>query len=408
MMKKVNNREIWILLTFAIWLSTDILLNTTLESIFGIPKDMIDSFSNLLVSAMLVVQLSLFQTYKRKELLIIAAVTLLLLISAVNSHYLALMSTWLFIVTAKDIDKRQLIALAKRILQILIPLIILLYFVGVLENDIMYRNGEIRQSLGFAHPNQLGLRIFQWVACSIYLTDGKHIGISKMILYIILGIFIYLVPNSQSATACLFLLIIGILFLQILGKKTKWKKRFAGALLFGAFGVNLGSVFLSLSDISGNPFLKKIDRLLSIRFSAGHRVYELYGIKWLGQMAYVSEKEREMLGITEKLYLDNSYMTLLVRYGILVYLLFTVCFFVLVWKLYRSEQYKLLVILVTYSVYGIMENSVYMMTHNIFILTMGMVLYVSPRLDTAKEKRITNDIESNEEYGSWNFNWNFK
>lgn len=386
MRKKVNNREVWILFTFAIWLSTDILLNTTLESIFGIPKDVIDSFSNLLVSAMLIVQLSLLQIYKRKELLIIAAVTVLLLISAVNSHYLALMSTWLFIVAAKNIDNRQLIVLAKWILQILIPVVILLYFAGVLENDIMYRDGEIRQSLGFFHPNQLGLRIFQWAACSIYLTDGKHIGISRMILYIILGIFIYLVPNSQSAFVCLMLLIIGILFLQKLEKKTKWKKRFAGVLLFGALGVNLGSVFLSLSDISGNPFLKKIDRLLSIRFSAGHRVYELYGIKWLGQMAYVSEEERKVVGIAEKLYLDNSYMTLLVRYGILVYLLFTICFVVLLWKLYQSEQDKLLVILVVYSVYGIMENSVYMMTHNIFILAMGMVLYGLPRLDAAKEK----------------------
>lgn len=406
MLRRKTSKEVWILTTFALWLITEIMLNTTIETVFGISKDLINSFMNAVVVLMLMIQMVFFQTYKRREILTITAVTVLLLISAWNSHYLSLMSTWMFLVAAKNVDRRQMILLAKRILQILIPFIILLYFLGVIDNNTMYRGTELRQSLGFSHPNQLGLRIFQWTACSVYLADGKHIGILGVILYALLGVFVYLVPNSQSASACLLLFMIGILFLQKLEKQAKWKKRFAGFLILGSLMTNLGSVCLSLFDISKYPFLKKIDALLSIRFSAGHRVYELYGIKWLGQMAYVSEKEREAAKITETLYLDNSYMTLLIRYGFLVYLLFSICFFLLLWKLYRLEKYELLMILAVYSVYGIMENSVYMMTHNIFILEMGMLLYAPFPFNAVKEKRITDDTGSNKKYGSRNLYWN--
>lgn len=398
----MNNREVWILLTFAIWLMVEILFDTTIEFIFGISKDVINSIMNIVVTAMLLVQIVLLQTYKRKELIIIAILTLLFLISAVNSHYLTLISTWLFIVAVKDMDYRQLILLAKRILQILIPFVILLYFIGVIDDYTMYRGTELRQSLGFSHPNRLGSYIFQWVACSVYMTEEKDVNVLKFLFYGLLALFIYLVPNSQSAFICLILLLVGIFLFQMMKSRKNRQKILAVACMVGTAAANLGSVVLSLLDLERHPFWKQADRLLSIRFSAGHRVYELYGMKWLGQMVYVTEAEREAVGITETLYLDNSYMTLLIRYGILVYLLFTVSFLLLLWKVYKGEEYKLLIILTVYSVYGIMEKCVYVLGMNAFILTMRMLLYETGESSFKKELKNTDDIKPDKKYGSWN------
>jgi len=362
------------LFTFVLWLIGEIVFGTTIESIAGVPKGQLNTLLNVLISFMLMIQLVLFQTYKRREFLAIIVVSLILLLSAINSGYLSIVSTWLFIVAAKNVEYKQLIVWAKRILQVMIPVVILLYLFGIIENYTMYRGTQLRQSLGFSNPNQLGLRIFQLVACSIYLTGEKHLKMPKIVIYVIGCLFIYLIPNSQAATGCLLLLIIGVLVFELI-KNNRRKKAFAGLLIAGSVMANFGSVILSMVDLSHYPILKKIDKLLSIRFSAGHRVYELYGIKWMGQTVYVSEKERELVGIKEKMWLDNSYMTLLIRYGVLVYLLFTICFLYLLWKLYKIEEYKLLVILAVYSIYGIIENSVYMITHNIFIIFLGMLLY---------------------------------
>lgn len=394
------DKQSWILCTFAVWFIVEIIFNTTIEGIGGISRENINSFANIIVLAMLMIQIVVLQTYKRCELFVIVAITILLLISALNSGYLSIVSTWMFIVATKNVKSERLILLAKRILQLSVPLVMLLCFLGLIENYTMYRGMELRQSLGFSHPNQLGLRIFQWVACYVYLTGGRNLKISEIVIFFISGLFTYLVPNSQSATVCLFLLIVCVLIMQMLKKKKRGRIFFGRLFVAGAIFVNLGSVFLSLIDLANYPVLSKLDKLLSIRFSAGHRVYELYGIKWLGHTVYVSQKEREVAGITEKLWLDNSYMTLLIRYGFFVYLLFTICFIFLLWKLYKSEEYKLLVILVTYSVYGIMENSVYMITHNIFIIVMGMLLYSTKK--HIAERRVDNETGKNKKYCSRN------
>lgn len=406
MMKRVNSRDIWILFTFALWLIVEILFDTTIESVFGISKDVINSIMNIVITAMLLVRIVLLQTYKRKELIVIGMITLLLLVSAMNSHYLSFISTWLFIVAIKDMDYRQLVLLAKRILQILIPVVILLYFMGVIDDYTMYRGAELRQSLGFSHPNGLGRYIFHWVACSVYMTEEKNVSAMKFLFYSLLALFIYIVPNSQSALICLILLLVGVFLFQMMKNRKNRQKILAVACMMGAAAANLGSVVLSLLDLKSHPFWKQVDRLLSIRFSAGHRVYELYGMKWLGHIVYVTEAEREAVGITETLYLDNSYMTLLIRCGILVYLLFTVSFLLLLWKVYKAEEYNLLIILTVYSIYGIMEKCVYVLGMNAFILMMARLLYASFPFNTVKEKRITDDTGSNKKYGSRNLYWN--
>ena len=370
-----SKKQDWLLIIFAVWFSVEILFNTTIESVGGIPKDTINSFANLLVTSMLIVQISGLQRYTRTELLLIVAVTIVLLVSAFNSKRLSIVSTWMFIVSTKEAEYEQLIRLAKRILQICVPLVMLMYFLGLIENYTMYRGDGLRHSLGFSHPNQLGLRIFQWTACCIYLARKRCLKLLEIMVYFACVFFVYLVPNSQSAVLCLSLLVSGALFLQLSDRHRRVQRLFALFSVGGAAAANFISVVLSCIQLSKCPLLVRIDRLLSFRFSEGHKILEKYGIKWLGQMAYVSKEERKLAGITEQLFLDNSYMTLLIRYGIVVYLLFTVCFLLLLWKLYRLERYRLILILSVYAVYGIMENNVYMITHNIFLITMGIFLY---------------------------------
>lgn len=375
----------WILITFALWFAVEILLNTTIESVAGIPKDTINSFANLIITSMLAVQIIILQKYTRGELLLIAMITVLLLISAFNSRRLYLVSTWMFIVAAKYVDYERLIRTAKHVLQVCVPMVILLYFLGLIEDHTMYRGTDLRHSLGFAHPNTLGLRIFQWAACLVYLTGKRSLKFFEILLLIFAAVFVYLIPNSQTAVFCLLLLIAGAFFLQILMRKERNQKWFAVSVIVGSLLVNAGSVCLSLIDVFHYPVLKKLNQILSIRFSEGYKMYNLYGFTWLGQQVIGGENECRLAGITEVRYLDNSYLTLLLRYGIWVYLLFTIFFFLLLWKLYCLKQYKLLLLLSVNAVYGIMENSVYMMAYNIFIITMGMLVYRRKSVSGANE-----------------------
>ena len=81
------------------------------------------------------------------------------------------------------------------------------------------------------------------------------------------------------------------------------------------------------------------------------------------------------MGVVDKLFLDNGYMALLLRYGIVAYCIFSVCYFFTMIYLRKKNQYYLLTILFVYALYGVMENGVYMVTHNIFLILFGNLLY---------------------------------
>ena len=83
--------------------------------------------------------------------------------------------------------------------------IIALYFVGVLP-DFSYErgNGLMRHSFGFSHPNTLGFILF--VLSILYCLRKKVITFLDYILLIIIAVFTYVGPNSETCTACILLM----------------------------------------------------------------------------------------------------------------------------------------------------------------------------------------------------------
>ena len=102
-------------------------------------------------------------------MLLIAAITIFVAISTILSGQKTIMSSWMFIVAAKDADLDKIIRIAYKILLIMLAIIISICLLGFIENVTLMRGNVERFSLGFSHPNQLGLRIFQLIACQCYV-----------------------------------------------------------------------------------------------------------------------------------------------------------------------------------------------------------------------------------------------
>ena len=101
----------------------------------------------------------------------------------------------------------------------------------------------------------------------------------------------------------------------------------------------------------------------------------MYGVPIFGQRVYVTEDERKMAGIQSRIWLDNAYVNVLLRYGIVIFLIFSIAYFCLLKTLVLQKQYMLATLLFLYALYGIMENGLYMITHNIFLIMFSVLLY---------------------------------
>lgn len=183
--------------------------------------------------------------------------------------------------------------------------------------------------------------------------------------------------NSMVSYIILLLLMVHIIVFQ------KFKEKELYAIMIISFPVIFSALKSSnYSLLSGWMFIiasqkSDFEKLIRTAYKILrlNKVYLLYGIPVFGQKVFISEAERELVGITYDLYLDNGYMALLIRYGILVYGIFSVCYLSAMIFLYRKKQWYLLIILFIYALYGVMENGNYRITHNIFLFSFGSILY---------------------------------
>ena len=156
--------------TFVLWSIASILYDTTLRKsgkyidlVYGL-----NEATDIIILTLLLAQILFFQKYRFRELIIIAIVSIPVAISAWKSANYVFLSAWLFVLAAKNIPFRRMIETTYRVLVIAVPIIIVLYFSGVLSDVFYYRNGIRRYALGFAHPNTLGLRILQLNICQFF------------------------------------------------------------------------------------------------------------------------------------------------------------------------------------------------------------------------------------------------
>lgn len=365
----------YIYFVFALWYITEIIFNTSALTVFGVDINILNSIMAYVMLALLMIQIFFFQKYELSIMLRIVLITVFIVTSVVLSGDKAILATWMFIVAAQNIDIDRIIKIARNILIVLMPCTIILCKFGLLEDKILYRGSIVRHSLGFIHCNQLGLRVFQLVLCILFL-NRNNIKIRHLLLIAISAYFCYRVPNSQTATVSLIVLFVMISLYSIIDLRFDHKTSlYSMALIPGAILVNLLSVFLSVFDFSAYKTYLLIDLALSRRLSLGHEIYKMYGVTFFGNHIYVTETERQIVGITTRLWLDNAYMYMILRYGIITFIIFSMLFISGMVYYKRMNENILVIIFFLYAVYGIMETGMFMMQHNVFLLALGMPLY---------------------------------
>ena len=207
---KIKCRNIFLAI-FVLWYVNEFICGTTLKAVFGIPTGWINNMVKYLTLGLLLIQIAFGQTYKKKEFIGIGMISVPFIITAAVSGNYSLLSAWMFIIAAKDVDFDKIVKAVYRILYVMIPLTIILRFAGVMEEFTKPRGEAVRYSLGFSHPNQLGIVLFQFVVCHCYL-HRKKLKITDYLLIVAVILFIYIAPNSQSAYLSIFAFLILLIF----------------------------------------------------------------------------------------------------------------------------------------------------------------------------------------------------
>lgn len=223
------------------------------------------------------------------------------------------------------------------------------------EERILYRNGHIRHTFFFFHPNTFSNYLFWTYMMFVYLHfDNKKMHKVIVILAIILATFVYLFPASRNACS-FFILSIPLLFLYQNKRIQKCNTfRYFNILIFTlCFVVSfILAVLYGTNGILGT-IIKPINRFLSGRISLGYNYLVEYGTSLLG-ILMSSVRNLKAVGV-ERVVIDNWYYYMYIRIGLFFTIFYFVTFFRGLCHFTKQKNFAIMYTMVIFLLYNCIE-----------------------------------------------------
>ena len=240
--------------------------------------------------------------------------------------------------------------------------------VGWIEN-LVYTTKGIRNSFGMIYPTDFAAHIF-------YLSLAGACLLEKRIYYIevfgitLLGAFVYWQCAAYTSTICLIGFAILLILIKVcwnLYEKGKLKWLICFAEFFYLIPCILFLVFANLYNGEKN-FWNKLDNLLSLRLQFSKKGIEQYGYTFLGQPIKEVGLGRTTMHPSNNFFLDDSYLRILLEYGILVFAIVMFVMFISNRHVKNSRRMVLLAAMVMISIHCFMEQHLLEIAFNPFVL----------------------------------------
>lgn len=335
--------------------------------------------------------------YNKKEYAVIAAFLVLGAISYFVTGRNDIVRIVMFLAACKNVDMQKCLKLVFYMTLTGCLLIILLSFFGVgggmaLTQDYGRGSVETRYTLGMGHPNALQCMVFALTVLALYLYGEKWKWYGYAAALAVNTGFFFLTDSKTSFLVAVFAIFYTGMYQFIQRKIIKIICNVVGKLL--VTGSIVFSIFISwtahyvyeydweIDTSSKAAFFKKLDSILtgrvrsltsSVRWEGTIRTWKLF-----------SEPANNY-------YFDMGWIRLFYWYGIIPACVFIISLLVLMWYCVKKEDYRACIMIVSLSVYAVMEAhtvSIYI-ARNYVLFLLGM--YWTDIIDERKWKGLGNN-----------------
>nr|WP_300565672.1 hypothetical protein [uncultured Acetatifactor sp.] len=281
----------------------------------------------------------IFINFKSKDFITFIAILALTLIYGIFTRDLYWSILTLYINNAKEINQEKIIRISFNILMICTVCVVLLCFAGVIPDvmtirDTFTENVGHRHSFGFYHSNVLPLIILYLESYYIMMKREK-VRVYEVMIFTVFSSVTYYFCDSRNA----FYLTLILSFLVIVFKSMYYNKRIESTIYYAAkysvVGMSLFSYAMMFLLLRGGIW-DKVDGFFSGRFRLSIFKMRRIGLHLVNFMSNEDFFEDSILyvngSILDTVVLDNGYIYIILRYGILLILFYFVISFILAQK----------------------------------------------------------------------------
>lgn len=377
--KNINMPDLYLCLVAIYLFLVDILFGTTFSGIGFAYTLLIRMYQVYRVLLATFILFKIAKEWEKDDVLLIILLALGTLSGVLGDGEWVMRAVWL-ICGCKNVNMRKLFG-AVFVAHLLSTLLIMsLCISGQIENRYVLRQGiNHYYAWGFFHPNALASRFFQLICLYVILIKDK-LRYGYIVPIIVLALLMY--QYTESETMTILLLVLGV-FMGLLcfadTKKTKENQfgrelmRFAlGRMKYFALLVPAVATFVMLNISQGSVFYVGT---IASRIGQAKLYFDRYGLSLFGSELEINSGTVGWSEYSDFYTLDNSFLYLLVGYGVIFFVILIAGELVLFYRAAELKRHVELVVLSLYFVQGMFETGMIRIEYNFTLFYLALILF---------------------------------
>ena len=294
--------------------------------------------------------------------------SVLIVITGYFYMYFGLAQTLLpiFIYSARNMEVNKILRISYVVSLVMLVFIILSSYLGIIQNYIYYSALRERQYLGFRYALYPSSILCNIIFLKIYLEKENISWLSLICLLV--GNYILFQYTDSRLTFMLGTAL--IIFSAIMKKSQKFREILLNRTFIWSFLVlALLSIYATLNYDYLSDWQSDLNEALGGRLSLGNSTLKFYGYGLFGKMLSLSGNgldENGMLNTSTYDYVDNLYVLLLLRAGIIFLFIFLVAMTIIMKKIYIQKDSYLYIIFILLAFHGIIDDLIMLPQYNSF------------------------------------------
>ncbi|OSB10696.1 hypothetical protein B2H97_07005 [Paraclostridium bifermentans] len=345
---------------------------------------LIKNINNTLSKTLIITYIGLFilntilKKYNIKEFIILHVGFIISAIIFIKSRETDILILCIVILSSSNIDFKKVVKIDFFLRLIGISITILLCTIGVTQDFIMYRIKdtinlvEIRHSLGFIHPNTLSVNVFILLFAYMFLRYKKIKPYEYIFIFLVMYVFGE-ITGSRTGVFCTALTII----MLNLNKHTKLfsKKPIKFILIYSVAICTTISLGLTILYNYNLPVINNLNTILTGRIKSASYFLETYGVSILGQQIKLVSIIQAQQTYEQLRILDNLYISLAVRSGILFLCIYNILYIRLNKFFDKNNCMDKVIFITIMTIYGTIEKVPINPELNFTVVLLGLVIF---------------------------------
>lgn len=309
-------------------------------------------------------------TYNRYETILAVVIGMSFLICAFkNDMYSFLFMLAFLIVGAKDVSIDKIL---KGYLVIGIVMMVAAFacsHYGIIENLQYWKNEKMRFSFGIVYPTDFAAHIFYIILATVCLFNRK-IHFVESIIICIVACVVFKWTVASTSFICMIgysICLVCISIVQMLSVEVKdnwfWK-------MCSITPVGFALLFIGMTILydENNQTWLLINDKLSDRLTNSKIGLDINGFNLFGQ--YIEERGwgKSVIEKADYFYLDDSYIRIMLEYGIIVFVVVLAIFFIASRRAAKAGRMEMVLAIAFIALHSFMEHHLLEVAYNPFIL----------------------------------------